>query len=62
MFKWLHFLYFIGSGTSCGKIIQRFPEKDWEDCPFTQGIELVSVIKSAVNRGYRNPSVFSDRF
>ncbi|KAL5006472.1 hypothetical protein ScPMuIL_015278 [Solemya velum] len=27
-------------GTSCGKIIQRFPEKDWDDCPCTQGIEL----------------------
>ncbi|XP_048241880.1 myotubularin-related protein 13-like isoform X3 [Haliotis rufescens] len=28
------------SGSSCGKVIQRFPEKDWDDCPFTQGIEL----------------------
>lgn len=22
------------AGRSCGKIIQRFPEKDWPDCPF----------------------------
>ncbi|XP_041365406.1 myotubularin-related protein 13-like [Gigantopelta aegis] len=28
------------SGVSCGKIIQRFPEKDWKTCPFPQGIEL----------------------
>ncbi|XP_021368098.1 myotubularin-related protein 13-like [Mizuhopecten yessoensis] len=26
-------------GTSCGKIIQRFPDTDWESCPFTHGIE-----------------------
>ena len=30
-----------GSGVSCGKIIQRFPAKDWPDCPFTEAIELV---------------------
>ncbi|XP_012944799.1 myotubularin-related protein 13 isoform X2 [Aplysia californica] len=28
------------SGTSCGKILQRFPEKDWDDCPFMQGLPL----------------------
>ncbi|XP_023930025.1 myotubularin-related protein 13 isoform X2 [Lingula anatina] len=28
------------SGTSQGKIIQRFPEKDWPGSPFTLGIEL----------------------
>ncbi|XP_074660812.1 myotubularin-related protein 13-like [Tubulanus polymorphus] len=28
------------SGASYGKVLQRFPEKDWDDCPFTQGIEL----------------------
>ena len=27
-------------GQSVGKIIQRFPEKDWDDCPCTVGIEL----------------------
>jgi len=29
-------------GQGRGKILQRFPEKDWENCPFTQGIELAS--------------------
>ncbi|XP_050410421.1 myotubularin-related protein 13 isoform X2 [Patella vulgata] len=28
------------SGCSSGKILQRFPERDWDGCPFTQGIEL----------------------
>ncbi|CAH1786112.1 unnamed protein product [Owenia fusiformis] len=28
------------NGQSCGRTIQRFPEKDWDDCPYTQGIEL----------------------
>lgn len=27
-----------------GKILQRFPEKDWSDTPFIEGMELVSVI------------------
>uniref|UniRef100_A0A674GEZ8 SET binding factor 1 n=1 Tax=Taeniopygia guttata TaxID=59729 RepID=A0A674GEZ8_TAEGU len=31
-----------GSGDGQGQILQRFPEKDWEDNPFPQGIELVS--------------------
>ena len=26
------------SGRSCGKIIQRFPDKDWPDCPFNPRI------------------------
>eukprot|EP00105_Crassostrea_gigas_P044502 XP_019928650.1 PREDICTED: myotubularin-related protein 13 isoform X4 [Crassostrea gigas] len=28
------------NGSSEGRIIQRFPETDWESCPFTQSIEL----------------------
>ncbi|BFZ05320.1 hypothetical protein BsWGS_08359 [Bradybaena similaris] len=28
------------SGASCGKILQRFPEKDWDDCPFMPGLPL----------------------
>lgn len=32
-----------GSGDGQGQILQRFPEKDWEDNPFPQGIELVSL-------------------
>ncbi|XP_035251970.1 myotubularin-related protein 13-like isoform X1 [Anguilla anguilla] len=29
-----------GSGEGCGKIIQRFPEKDWDGTPFPQGVEM----------------------
>ncbi|XP_053572268.1 myotubularin-related protein 5 [Bombina bombina] len=29
-----------GGGIGQGRILQRFPEKDWEDNPFPQGIEL----------------------
>ncbi|XP_036134137.1 myotubularin-related protein 5 isoform X1 [Molossus molossus] len=29
-----------GNGEGQGQILQRFPEKDWEDSPFPQGIEL----------------------
>ncbi|KFM81049.1 Myotubularin-related protein 13, partial [Stegodyphus mimosarum] len=28
------------SGLSSGKVLQRFPEKDWDDTPFIDGIEL----------------------
>uniref|UniRef100_T1JDW2 Myotubularin-related protein 13 n=1 Tax=Strigamia maritima TaxID=126957 RepID=T1JDW2_STRMM len=28
------------SGASIGKILQRFPAKDWDDTPFIEGIEL----------------------
>ncbi len=28
-----------GSGSCTGKIMQRFPEKDWPDTPFIEGIE-----------------------
>ena len=30
-----------GSLLGGGKILQRFPEKDWEDVPFISAIELV---------------------
>ncbi|XP_034432530.1 myotubularin-related protein 13 isoform X3 [Hippoglossus hippoglossus] len=29
-----------GSGEGCGKIIQRFPKKDWEGTAFPQGVEM----------------------
>lgn len=32
---------FTGSGVSSGIILQRFPEKDWPDSPFIEGIEWV---------------------
>uniref|UniRef100_A0A8C0Y877 SET binding factor 1 n=1 Tax=Cyprinus carpio carpio TaxID=630221 RepID=A0A8C0Y877_CYPCA len=31
---------FVGGGEGQGRILQRFPEKDWEDNPFPQGLEL----------------------
>lgn len=37
------FCLILGSGVSNGVIIQRFPEKDWEDTPFIDGIEWVSM-------------------
>lgn len=30
-----------GSGTRTGKILQRFPEIDWADTPFIEGLEWV---------------------
>lgn len=30
-----------GSGEGCGKIIQRFPKKDWDGTAFPQGVEMV---------------------
>lgn len=39
----------IGSGTSKGMIIQRFPEKDWKDTPFIDGIEWVITIQIYYN-------------
>lgn len=30
----------LGSGLRAGKILQRFPEKDWPDTPFIDSIEL----------------------
>ncbi|XP_042323603.1 myotubularin-related protein 5 [Sceloporus undulatus] len=35
----------LGSTDGQGQILQRFPEKDWEDNPFPQGIELVSRLR-----------------
>ncbi|TKS70186.1 Myotubularin-related protein 13 SET-binding factor 2 [Collichthys lucidus] len=31
-----------GSGEGCGKIIQRFPKKDWDGTAFPQGVEMGS--------------------
>uniref|UniRef100_A0A8C6SXU6 SET binding factor 2 n=1 Tax=Neogobius melanostomus TaxID=47308 RepID=A0A8C6SXU6_9GOBI len=31
-----------GSGEGCGKIIQRYPKKDWEGTAFPQGVEMVN--------------------
>lgn len=37
-----HVSLLAGSGEGCGKIIQRFPKKDWEGTAFPQGVEMVS--------------------
>ncbi|XP_074997190.1 myotubularin-related protein 5 isoform X6 [Calonectris borealis] len=39
-----------GSGDGQGQILQRFPEKDWEDNPFPQGIELRTISLGAGDR------------
>lgn len=36
--------WFPGSGNRTGKILQRFPEKDWSDTPFIEGIEWVGFL------------------
>uniref|UniRef100_A0A8C0G3P3 SET binding factor 2 n=1 Tax=Bubo bubo TaxID=30461 RepID=A0A8C0G3P3_BUBBB len=36
----IEFCLSAGPAEGLGKIIQRFPQKDWEDTPFPQGIEL----------------------
>uniref|UniRef100_A0A8C7UG18 SET binding factor 2 n=1 Tax=Oncorhynchus mykiss TaxID=8022 RepID=A0A8C7UG18_ONCMY len=33
---------FPGAGEGCGKIIQRFPKKDWEGTVFPQGVEMTT--------------------
>uniref|UniRef100_A0AAZ3SJN3 SET binding factor 2 n=1 Tax=Oncorhynchus tshawytscha TaxID=74940 RepID=A0AAZ3SJN3_ONCTS len=33
-------VWFPGAGEGCGKIIQRFPKKDWEGTAFPQGVEM----------------------
>lgn len=43
LMAFIFFGYVAVGGQGRGKILQRFPEKDWENCPFTQGIELVSI-------------------
>uniref|UniRef100_A0A8C4V8K4 SET binding factor 2 n=1 Tax=Falco tinnunculus TaxID=100819 RepID=A0A8C4V8K4_FALTI len=39
-FSVIEFYLSAGPAEGLGKIIQRFPQKDWEDTPFPQGIEL----------------------
>uniref|UniRef100_A0A8C1RYB2 SET binding factor 2 n=1 Tax=Cyprinus carpio TaxID=7962 RepID=A0A8C1RYB2_CYPCA len=34
------FFCFLWSGEGCGKIIQRFPKKDWDGTVFPQGVEM----------------------
>uniref|UniRef100_A0A8C5AKR1 SET binding factor 2 n=1 Tax=Gadus morhua TaxID=8049 RepID=A0A8C5AKR1_GADMO len=36
----VHLFSSLGSEEGCGKIIQRFPKKDWEGTAFPQGVEM----------------------
>ncbi|XP_012927892.1 myotubularin-related protein 5 isoform X4 [Heterocephalus glaber] len=47
-----------GSGEGQGQILQRFPEKDWEDNPFPQGIELFCQPSGWQVCPERNPPTF----
>ncbi|XP_061493895.1 myotubularin-related protein 5 isoform X6 [Rhineura floridana] len=47
-----------GSGDGQGQILQRFPEKDWEDNPFPQGIELFCQPSGWQLYSERNPPTF----
>jgi len=38
-----------GGGVSSGVILQRFPEKDWPDTPFIEGIEWVKLFLLKTN-------------
>lgn len=40
-FVWYLLCVILGSGKRSGMILQRFPEKDWPDTPFIEGIEWV---------------------
>ncbi|OPJ71463.1 hypothetical protein AV530_014853 [Patagioenas fasciata monilis] len=46
------------SGDGQGQILQRFPEKDWEDNPFPQGIELFCQPSGWQLFTKRNPPTF----
>ena len=47
---------FVGSGISSGIILQRFPEKDWSDTPFIEGIEWVITLQiSFLRHGHVGP-------
>lgn len=37
-----HLFFVVGNDTNQGKILQRFPQTDWPDTPFIEGMELVS--------------------
>uniref|UniRef100_A0A287B8L8 SET binding factor 1 n=1 Tax=Sus scrofa TaxID=9823 RepID=A0A287B8L8_PIG len=47
-----------GDGEGQGQILQRFPEKDWEDNPFPQGIELFCQPSGWQLCPERNPPTF----
>ncbi|XP_064480386.1 myotubularin-related protein 13-like isoform X2 [Ornithodoros turicata] len=47
------------SGLSCGRIEQRFPEEDWDDTPFIEGIEAFCQPQGwALGTARRQPAYF----
>ncbi|KAJ8396732.1 hypothetical protein AAFF_G00015700 [Aldrovandia affinis] len=49
-----------GSGEGCGKIIQRFPEKDWDGTPFPKGVEMFCQPAGwKLSRERKQPSFFT---
>ncbi|XP_022240508.1 myotubularin-related protein 13-like [Limulus polyphemus] len=47
------------NGISIGKILQRFPEKDWEDTPFIDGIELFCQPQGwSLSTAHKQPTFF----
>lgn len=40
----IQYVMIVGGGVSSGAILQRFPEKDWSDTPFIEGIEWVKLL------------------
>uniref|UniRef100_A0A8C6JK06 Uncharacterized protein n=1 Tax=Melopsittacus undulatus TaxID=13146 RepID=A0A8C6JK06_MELUD len=52
----IEFYLSAGPTEGLGKIIQRFPQKDWEDTPFPQGIELGKEIEGEEESGLIPPA------
>jgi hypothetical protein len=50
---------FLGNDSQQGKILQRFPEKDWPDTPFIEGMELVSKTRRQLNLDFTQLPAFS---
>lgn len=46
------FFLLLGSGTRTGKILQRFPEIDWADTPFIEGLEWVTIFLYYIKSTY----------
>lgn len=54
--------FVLGNDTHKGKILQRFPEKDWTDTPFIEGMELVKKSNEAIHFWDEDKSFHSFHF
>lgn len=52
IYKYIYVYTIVGGGVSNGIILQRFPEKDWPDTPFIEGIEWVKLFSSRKKSHY----------